>query len=166
MDCIKAEVNYDTTALEGLTVEDASPGRIVCRMTVAKAHTNRFNTMHGGCIGEPRSARVPRVSSVQQPPPHGAAATLVDVIGSAVLVTQSDRSGVSLTITTNYLAPTPLGKVRVWWCRMPACHRVLTQPVPHHSPSLAHGRAAAMLTVSILHLLAHRSWRLSLQWSR
>ena len=69
MDCIKAEVNYDTTALEGLTVEDASPGRIVCRMTVAKAHTNRFNTMHGGCIGEPRSARVPRVSSEQQPPP-------------------------------------------------------------------------------------------------
>jgi len=38
-------------------------------------------------------------------------ATLVDVIGSAAIVTQADRGGVSLSINTNYLSPCPIGKV-------------------------------------------------------
>lgn len=44
--------------------------------------------MHGGCI-----------------------ATLVDVIGSAAIVTQSDRGGVSININTNYLSPMAIGEV-------------------------------------------------------
>jgi acyl-coenzyme A thioesterase PaaI-like protein len=36
-----------------------------------------------------------------------AAATLVDVVGSAALVTLSDRGGVSLAINTLYLNPMP-----------------------------------------------------------
>jgi hypothetical protein len=38
-----------------------------------------------------------------------AAATLVDVVGSAALVTLSDRGGVSLAINTLYLNPMPGG---------------------------------------------------------
>ena len=39
------------------------------------------------------------------------AATIVDVISSAALVTVSERSGVSLNITTDYLTPVPCGEV-------------------------------------------------------
>jgi hypothetical protein len=39
------------------------------------------------------------------------AATLVDVIGSAAIITQADRGGVSLSISTHYLAPMPIGDV-------------------------------------------------------
>lgn len=41
---------------------------------------------------------------------HDDAATLVDVIGTAALVTQSDIGGVSLSITTHYLDPIPRGQ--------------------------------------------------------
>jgi acyl-coenzyme A thioesterase 13 len=42
--------------------------------------------MHGGCI-----------------------ATLIDVIGTVAIATVADRSGVSLSITVNYLSPGPVG---------------------------------------------------------
>jgi len=42
--------------------------------------------MHGGCI-----------------------ATLIDVIGTVAIATLADRSGVSLSITVNYLSPGPVG---------------------------------------------------------
>ncbi len=38
-----------------------------------------------------------------------AAATLVDTVGSAALVTVSERSGMSLNINVNYLSPVPVG---------------------------------------------------------
>ncbi len=38
------------------------------------------------------------------------AATLVDVVGSAALVTVSERSGVSLNITVDYLRPGQAGE--------------------------------------------------------
>ena len=49
---------------------------------------NRYGTLHGGCI-----------------------ATIVDTVGSAALVTQSEKSGVSLGISVDYLSPQPGGEV-------------------------------------------------------
>ncbi|KAI8469026.1 MAG: HotDog domain-containing protein [Monoraphidium minutum] len=80
--------NYDEPVLEGLEVAEASAGRVLCRMRAARKHANRYGTMHGGCI-----------------------ATLVDVIGSAAIITQADRGGVSLSITTHYLRPMAIGEV-------------------------------------------------------
>jgi acyl-coenzyme A thioesterase PaaI-like protein len=39
------------------------------------------------------------------------AATLVDVLGTAALVTTSDSGGVSLALSTHYLRPAPLGSL-------------------------------------------------------
>lgn len=44
------------------------------------------------------------------------AATLVDVVGSLALVTQSNRSGVSLAINTLYLNPMPGAYSPQWLC--------------------------------------------------
>lgn len=45
---------YDATALDGLELVEASPGRVACRLVVARRHANHYGTLHGGCIGERR----------------------------------------------------------------------------------------------------------------
>ncbi|KAK9812786.1 hypothetical protein WJX72_003675 [[Myrmecia] bisecta] len=79
--------NFDTTALSGIRDVTTSPGRLQCVMKVTPRVANRYGTLHGGCI-----------------------ATLVDTVGSAALVTQSTRSGVSLNISVDYLSPMPSGE--------------------------------------------------------
>lgn len=56
-------------------------------MTVGDSVRNRYQTLHGGCT-----------------------ATLIDTVGSAALITVSTRSGVSLNISTTYLAAMPAGE--------------------------------------------------------
>ncbi|WIA42983.1 hypothetical protein OEZ86_009521 [Tetradesmus obliquus] len=80
-----ADEAFDTT-LEGLEVTGGGPGSVSCKLPVTKKLQNRYGTLHGGCI-----------------------ATLVDVVGSAALVTLSDKGGVSLAINTLYLNPMPGG---------------------------------------------------------
>lgn len=77
---------FDTTSLEGLYDIRAEPGRVTCRLPVTERVQNRNGTLHGGCI-----------------------ATIVDIVGSAALITENKRGGVSLNINTNYLRPVPGG---------------------------------------------------------
>lgn len=77
---------FDTTALQGITDIRASPGRCTCRLPVAPRIQNRNGMLHGGCT-----------------------ATIVDVVGTAALLTLAPRGGVSLTINTNYLTSMPGG---------------------------------------------------------
>jgi len=51
IDNLRAGANYDHTALDGLSVESADAGRVVCRLRATRSHANRYGTMHGGCIG-------------------------------------------------------------------------------------------------------------------
>ncbi|BDA41735.1 probable acyl-coenzyme A thioesterase 13 [Coccomyxa sp. Obi] len=74
--------NFDTVALHTIRDIKATDGRVTCVLPVEARVQNRYNTLHGGCI-----------------------ATLVDVVGSAALVTQSERSGVSLHMSVEYLRP-------------------------------------------------------------
>jgi acyl-coenzyme A thioesterase 13 len=75
---------FDTTALRGIYDIRAEDGRVTCRFRVLPRVQNRNGTLHGGCI-----------------------ATLVDVVGTAAILTNSRRGGVSLNINTNYLSPMP-----------------------------------------------------------
>lgn len=43
--------SFDGKALHGLKVTEMSPGRCVCSFFVTEGHTNRYNTLHGGCTG-------------------------------------------------------------------------------------------------------------------
>mmetsp|Transcript_38618 Transcript_38618/g.85934 ORF Transcript_38618/g.85934 Transcript_38618/m.85934 type:complete len:189 (+) Transcript_38618:109-675(+) len=79
-------VNFDTTALSGLVVTSSERGRIVCKFPVTQKVSNRYGTLHGGCI-----------------------ATLVDTVSTAALVTVSDQTGVSVNLATTYLLPVPCG---------------------------------------------------------
>ena len=78
---VSADGCFDHTALQNLHNVRASPGRVQCTMPVDDSVRNRYGTLHGGCT-----------------------ATLIDTVGSAALVTVSKRSGVSLNISTTYLA--------------------------------------------------------------
>ncbi len=42
---------FDTTALIDVKDITASPGRVICRFPVTERVQNRYNTLHGGCIG-------------------------------------------------------------------------------------------------------------------
>lgn len=79
-------VSFDALALRGLAVVSSAPGRIVCRLPLTREKSNRYGTLHGGC-----------------------AATLVDVCGTAAIVSVSESSGVSLHIGVDYLSPAPVG---------------------------------------------------------
>jgi acyl-coenzyme A thioesterase PaaI-like protein len=57
------------------------------------------------------TAPVAAAAIVQPPAPPWPAATLVDVLGTAALVTTSDSGGVSLALTTHYLRPAPTGSL-------------------------------------------------------
>jgi acyl-coenzyme A thioesterase 13 len=78
---------YDTLALHGLKVMHVSPGRLLASFPVTQIVTNRYNTLHGGCI-----------------------ATLVDTVGTAALITVSDQTGVSISMSCSYLSPAHLGR--------------------------------------------------------
>ncbi|GAB4820774.1 hypothetical protein N2152v2_007820 [Parachlorella kessleri] len=77
---------FDATALYGLHGFTAERGRVSCLLPVTDRVRNVYGTLHGGCM-----------------------ATLVDTVGSAALVTVSERSGMSLNINVNYLSPVPVG---------------------------------------------------------
>jgi uncharacterized protein (TIGR00369 family) len=77
-------LQFDTTALAELRDVHAEPGRVTARLPVSPAVSNRYGTLHGGCI-----------------------ATLVDTVGSAALITLSPKGGVSLAINVNYLSKVP-----------------------------------------------------------
>jgi len=66
-------------------------GKFACELEVTSELTNRFGTLHGGCI-----------------------ATLVDVLTTVALLTVSDRGGVSTDLSCSYVSPAELGtRVRV-----------------------------------------------------
>lgn len=44
--------NFDTSALSSLSVISSSQGHVVCTLPVTPSVTNRYKTLHGGCIGE------------------------------------------------------------------------------------------------------------------
>ncbi|GAX79485.1 hypothetical protein CEUSTIGMA_g6926.t1 [Chlamydomonas eustigma] len=79
--------NFDTLALKRLQCQSCEEGQVICTFPVSKEVTNSYNTLHGGCI-----------------------ATLVDTVGTAALITVSDRSGVSVNIAVTYLLPSPSGQ--------------------------------------------------------
>lgn len=66
-------------------------GKFACELEVTRELTNRFGTLHGGCI-----------------------ATLVDVLTTVALLTVSDRGGVSTDLSCSYVSPAEVGtRVRV-----------------------------------------------------
>ena len=79
---------FDTTSLKGLYDVRAEDGRVTCKLRVDPFRQNRNSTLHGGCI-----------------------ATIVDIVGTAALLTHISRGGVSLNINTNYLSAMPGGGV-------------------------------------------------------
>ena len=87
LDTLLSSDSFDRTALEGLKDARFSEGRCRCAFPVGVEKTNRYGTLHGGCI-----------------------ATLVDVVSTAALVTQSDHPGVSVNIDVAYMSPGPAGE--------------------------------------------------------
>ena len=85
LDTLLSSDSFDRTALEGLKDARFSEGGAAA-FPVGVEKTNRYGTLHGGCI-----------------------ATLVDVVSTAALVTQSDHPGVSVNIDVAYMSPGPAG---------------------------------------------------------
>lgn len=76
---------FDTTSLNGcIHGVRAKDGTMSCKFTVGRRVQNRNGHLHGGCI-----------------------ATIVDIVGTAALLTRSTRAGVSLNIATTYLKAIP-----------------------------------------------------------
>ncbi|KAK9799017.1 hypothetical protein WJX73_006267 [Symbiochloris irregularis] len=65
----------------------AARGVLTCEFTVPASLCNRRGTLHGGAIG-----------------------TIVDILSTGALATQSERLGVSLNINTDYLIAIPQGE--------------------------------------------------------
>eukprot|EP00854_Cymbomonas_tetramitiformis_P014592 gene14592-17243_t len=78
---------YDQTVLADIKDVYCERGRFTCVIPVNEKVQNRYGTLHGGCI-----------------------ATLVDVIGSAALMTAADASGVSVDINVSFLRSAPLNE--------------------------------------------------------
>eukprot|EP01018_Ginkgo_biloba_P019494 Gb_13609 [translate_table: standard] len=79
---------YDALLLQGLQIDHAERGRIVCSMKVPPRLMNTGNFLHGG-----------------------ATAAFVDVIGSAaIFTTGATTSGVSVEINISYLDAARLGE--------------------------------------------------------
>jgi acyl-coenzyme A thioesterase PaaI-like protein len=121
-------LQFDTTALAELRDVHAEPGRVTARLPVSPAVSNRYGTLHGGCIGgrglgpglrgaARRRSCTPSPRSTASLQPRTTlpcvlgflvpAATLVDTVGSAALITLSPKGGVSLAINVNYLSKVP-----------------------------------------------------------
>jgi len=84
---IRDDPCFDHTSISGIKDIVTSHGRITCTLPVTPEVQNRYGTLHGGCT-----------------------ATLVDTVGSAALVTMSLKSGVSLSISVNYISAMPGGE--------------------------------------------------------
>merc|ERR1712150_31737 len=73
-----------------LEIVDGDIGRCTTSLKIEQEHCNNYNTLHGGC-----------------------AATLVDIVSWAALVTDSEDSlkhtGVSVNLNMNYMKPAKLG---------------------------------------------------------
>jgi acyl-coenzyme A thioesterase 13 len=78
--------SFDTASLKGIFDIRAQPGRLQCKLAVTPEKQNRMGNLHGGCT-----------------------ATIIDVVGTAALLTVSPRGGVSLNINANYLHGMPGG---------------------------------------------------------
>mmetsp|Transcript_18359 Transcript_18359/g.59761 ORF Transcript_18359/g.59761 Transcript_18359/m.59761 type:complete len:157 (+) Transcript_18359:2-472(+) len=78
---------FESNSIRDLKVLSVSPGFCKASLPVTPKVANRYGTLHGGCI-----------------------ATLVDVVGSAALVTASSLSGVSVEISTSYIGPAKVGE--------------------------------------------------------
>lgn len=78
---------FDARALAGLTAICAQPGRVSCALEVTEGLSNRYETLHGGCI-----------------------ATIVDVVTTAALVTRSEFGGVTLELNCSYLNAAKVGE--------------------------------------------------------
>jgi acyl-coenzyme A thioesterase 13 len=75
-------VSFDATALRGLEAEAVEAGRVRARLPLDAERANAYGTAHGGLI-----------------------ATAVDVVSSAALHTVRANSGVSVSLSVEYLAP-------------------------------------------------------------
>ena len=110
-------LQFDTTALSALRDVAASAGRCTAVLPVTPPVSNRYGTLHGGCIGRcclagcggHTLAEPQHLMPAPRPPARLPAATLVDTVGSAALITLSPRGGVSLNINVNYLSKMPVG---------------------------------------------------------
>ena len=104
-------LDFDGVALRGLAVVSAEHGAVECRLPVTRHNQNRYGTLHGGCIGECHiHARAACALPGGIPPSRsaefcvaGRAATLVDTVGTAALVSVSKKGGVSLNINASIL---------------------------------------------------------------
>jgi acyl-coenzyme A thioesterase 13 len=78
---------YDSPALARCR-KGAFPklGAFTCELEVTSELTNRFGTLHGGCV-----------------------ATLVDVLTTVALLTVTKQGGVSTDLNVSYCAPAPTG---------------------------------------------------------
>ena len=101
--------SFDAVALEGARDFDFSDGTCRCRFPVARHAQNRYGALHGGC-----------------------AATLVDVVSTAALLTVCGDPGVSASLNVIYASPGPGGT-----------------DVDVEARVLKHGRSLAFLEVSI-----------------
>jgi acyl-coenzyme A thioesterase PaaI-like protein len=155
---------FDTTAMSGLRDVKATSGHVIALLDVTQEVSNRYGTLHGGCIGEHESLRhrekdrdpahhvmaggvlqacllscpaaspacdlrlagwltlalgcfvLPAIAirraltiMVMLHSFHPPAATLVDTVGSAALISLSPKGGVSLNINVNYLSKVATG---------------------------------------------------------
>jgi acyl-coenzyme A thioesterase 13 len=85
-----ANPRHDGWRVHGLEAVSADPGRIVMRLEVGSALLNYGKTLHGG-----------------------AAATLIDVVGSIAIVgaDRHGRFGVSTDLNVTWIAPAALGEI-------------------------------------------------------
>ena len=78
-----AEEYFDATVLQDCEMDQVAcdkPGLLTCSIRVTPRVQNRFGILHGGCI-----------------------ASLVDVIGTAALMSMDGRPGKSVSINVSYL---------------------------------------------------------------
>ncbi|XP_078433968.1 thioesterase superfamily protein [Wolffia australiana] len=79
---------YDSFIISGVRIERIEPGRVLCSMKVPPRLVNEFNTLHGG-----------------------ATMSLVDILGSAAILTMSHTTtGVSVEINVSYVSSARTGE--------------------------------------------------------
>lgn len=75
---------YDALVLHGIVLDHAENGRVVCSLLVNPRLCNAGGRLHGGAI-----------------------VSLVDVVGSAAIISTGVHSGVSLEINVSYMSEAP-----------------------------------------------------------
>lgn len=79
---------WDSHTLSDLSnISCPAPGVVTCRLGVGPLVQNRYKTLHGGCV-----------------------ASIVDVVGTAAILTRSRKGGVSVSINVTYHTPAPGGQ--------------------------------------------------------